>query len=1208
MGRKLFLRHISEAAASPPRDITAVHSPDEGIVACEYTSSRSVLPQTYSIRLLALDISEYPNGNTYMLYTEDDKVDPRVPKTFDVLNPLLNGKSIPEALVEISRGLTDSLTSGMPVNPINLDGDAEESGSEATEDNESEADDLFPDADSDDDNFGLGDLKSVPTRARLASTKEPHRSFGDTASLDKITSDLRATKEAGFRIGIFGELVSGGILCVSIRVTKLGISEEAMQAWSLKRHQYLVLLIRFQDGYRDLAQVKEEAQLVGTTEMRVGLCNRYKPHRADALAVFNQTGPEVSLHQNAAALEPLFIGGPLNDLLREKFCKIIKFRESCSFNWASAEAFVDDVQGKAVSTTQNLNVDESIIDDAPVNRALPAVVMADAVEGKLMKNVPLPLAAMQFVLRHLVRCTEFCLVCHRKVEDTFEALKPYVCSRGLCLYQYMALGFGPSIEWEVLTQPYVVDLLVSFCYTAACQGRLREFPLGIDLKMPGLPHYNDNLTSNSVGYRPASKSADNEKKDARFQKNFSARMDFNNQELLFDSVQKAEAGDMRCGDWLVLRSRETEEDYHYRVEEAMFPTFRLSAPAASRSVASYSTSRHVSVDDYYAPARSRPATPPKALPKGFSMVDCFLYSHAFDTLSQAQKHHAIVTVLETLPSVLEMQKFLKNEERGKDPNLKAWRNRISESALNILRWIIASNRSCIMQDEQLEKEGPKSSSSQSRDDRVGGMDDWMQFRFAQGAPDKEQRFIDCVKQQNDASSKKYPTFFAWHGSPLANWHSIIRQGLNFGEALHGRAFGDGVYMSPHASTSVGYSFMPYRGTMTSTTWPKSVLKISSAVSLNEVVNMPEKFVSRAPHYVVNDIDWIQTRYLFVKSELAHTVAKKPDVEYEQDPKQLAYDDKQKAISVPITAVSKSRRPVQSSSAFKTGVKKLKNMMMTDEATAERQEDDANSMVSDDTERNFLDAEYDSDLMSIDGDAFHRPTSVTPTHPASKNHKRELDANHTDFVPGSLDLSSIKFLDPPKDASPSATKALMRAYERALKTQHSEPLSKLGWWVHPDIINMYQWIVELHSFNPELQLAKDMKMASVTSIVLEMRFTNQYPYSPPFIRVIKPRFLPFNRGGGGHVTEGGAICMELLTNTGWSVVTSIDSVLLQVQLAMCEEEHPGRLMHTSDRNRTAHHGSNLDSYGVGEAVAAYERACRAHGWAVPEGFTKFQFDA
>ena len=52
-------------------------------------------------------------------------------------------------------------------------------------------------------------------------------------------------------------------------------------------------------------------------------------------------------------------------------------------------------------------------------------------------------------------------------EEEFEALKPYVCSKPLCLYQYMSLGFGPSVEHEIATQPYVVDLLVSFAYTSA---------------------------------------------------------------------------------------------------------------------------------------------------------------------------------------------------------------------------------------------------------------------------------------------------------------------------------------------------------------------------------------------------------------------------------------------------------------------------------------------------------------------------------------------------------------------------------------------------------------------------------------------------------------------------------------------------------------------------------------------------------------------
>ena len=96
-------------------------------------------------------------------------------------------------------------------------------------------------------------------------------------------------------------------------------------------------------------------------------------------------------------------------------------------------------------------------------------------------------------------------------------------------------------------------------------------------------------------------------------------------------------------------------------------------------------------------------------------------------------------------------------------------------------------------------------------------------------------------------------------------------------------------------------------------------------------------------------------------------------------------------------------------------------------------------------------------------------------------------------------------------------------------------------------------------------------------------------SPPFIRVVRPRFLGFQQGGGGHVTAGGALCMELLTNSGWSAVSSIESVLLQVRMAIASTEpQPARI--ESDRQ-----------YGVGEAIEAYKRACMAHGWRIPSDF-------
>ena len=77
-------------------------------------------------------------------------------------------------------------------------------------------------------------------------------------------------------------------------------------------------------------------------------------------------------------------------------------------------------------------------------------------------------------------------------------------------------------------------------------------------------------------------------------------------------------------------------------------------------------------------------------------------------------------------------------------------------------------------------------------------------------------------------------------------------------------------------------------------------------------------------------------------------------------------------------------------------------------------------------------------------------------------------------------------------------------------------------------------------------------------------------------------------------------MELLTNSGWSPANSIESVLLQVRMAMCNlEPRPARLQ---EAMRASSHGGyrneNSNDYHIGEAVEAYKRAASAHGWSVP----------
>lgn len=66
---------------------------------------------------------------------------------------------------------------------------------------------------------------------------------------------------------------------------------------------------------------------------------------------------------------------------------------------------------------------------------------------------------------------------------------------------------------------------------------------------------------------------------------------------------------------------------------------------------------------------------------------------------------------------------------------------------------------------------------------------------------------------------------------------------------------------------------------------------------------------------------------------------------------------------------------------------------------------------------------------------------------------------------------------PFESSPSASLAIQRELRAMIKDQEAAPcLRDLGWYMPPDLIgdNLYQWIVEMHSFESPLPIAKDMK--------------------------------------------------------------------------------------------------------------------------------------
>ena len=1108
----------------------------------------------------------------------------------------------------------DKASAGSRHNPVDLDdGDPMQIDSELEPEESDDPDDYGSDA-------GAWSPKSPKHQSSNPAAQGRSGDRAETlASNARLRNDLRFAKDAGFRVCYLGNLLNNGLdgfVTLSCRVAKLGISDEALQAWHLKPDQYFILLIRYTSGYKDIDRLMGQGMSHGSNgvQMRVGLSSRYKMAIDEAIAAFtvledkSKSRKLVSTQVSSASSEKgglgrLFIGKPLDDLLNDRLIPLLRYRNAMGFGWGGAEDFFNDHQGRNLDSQDVVNPKYWAEDPSNHLETLPKLVTQDHLTGN-PKDRSFPLTAMQFALRHLVRCTEFCLVCSCKVEADFEALKPYVCSKPLCLYQYMSLGFGPSIEHEIITQPYVVDLLISFCFTSAIHRKLRYLPTGMALMVPAPTLMTENLVPSFIQHGPVpTGKTPRAKKTKVEQKVITHRAKFNrqNMELLFPP---GAAQVVYPGNWVsFIPPPPAELPFHCRVNEVLHPTVRLGAPvirstrmagqptgvaAAQRAFSAMNRANPFTTDRANVPSTLTPAStpPPTVIAENpvsqYPEIQFIVYDQNFDDLDDNEKQHSICMLLETLPSVQQMSNYLRSKG-GQDTSLRQWAERISPAALGVLRWIIASNRSCIIQVDSLEGSNPRS------EERVSGMPGWMQFRFAQGAPDKEQRFVTSIR--DTTPNAKHPTIFAWHGSPLHNWHGIVREGLHFEKAEHGRAFGDGVYHSLQALTSVGYSSMAHSSSSygigedypsTPGEWPHSQLRISQAIALNEIVNAPSQFVSKTPHLVVAQLDWIQSRYLFVRcnAQGIHLQDSPPIQVYEQDPMYTPVGEKNSQIIIPVTAVSKSRRPVSKVVTVKSGNKKVK--------VANAQELEEIAMVSDETEFEDLEMFFEDTeekLEPLPSKPNKGKDKALPKLPPSA----QSPALQTDFVPGTLDHKTLPLLEPPSYATSMATKALQRELAATLKVQDTHPAHELGWFIDQELINnVYQWIVELHSFESHLPLAKDMKSKGIKSVVMEIRFGKNYPMSPPFVRVIRPRFLSFMAGGGGHVTAGGALCMELLTNSGWSAVSNIESVLLQVRLAMSSTDpKPARL-----------EPGGIRDYQVGEAVEAFVRACYTHGVSLP----------
>ncbi|KAL5022647.1 hypothetical protein ScPMuIL_001802 [Solemya velum] len=166
-----------------------------------------------------------------------------------------------------------------------------------------------------------------------------------------------------------------------------------------------------------------------------------------------------------------------------------------------------------------------------------------------------------------------------------------------------------------------------------------------------------------------------------------------------------------------------------------------------------------------------------------------------------------------------------------------------------------------------------------------------------------------------------------------------------------------------------------------------------------------------------------------------------------------------------------------------------------------------------------------------------------------------------------------------DASPAATKRIFSDLKNLERNG-----GQFGISGSPRGDNLFVWDVQLKDFPDDTRLGKDLRKYATKHkrepvLQLEMQFPGDYPMSPPFVRLIRPRLAFLS----GHVTIGGSICMEMLTKSGWRPCNDIESILVQVRSEIMSDPE-ARLDQCSDR-----------AYGEQEARDAFNRMVHRYGW-------------
>uniref|UniRef100_A0A8C6LEK2 E2 ubiquitin-conjugating enzyme n=1 Tax=Nothobranchius furzeri TaxID=105023 RepID=A0A8C6LEK2_NOTFU len=128
-------------------------------------------------------------------------------------------------------------------------------------------------------------------------------------------------------------------------------------------------------------------------------------------------------------------------------------------------------------------------------------------------------------------------------------------------------------------------------------------------------------------------------------------------------------------------------------------------------------------------------------------------------------------------------------------------------------------------------------------------------------------------------------------------------------------------------------------------------------------------------------------------------------------------------------------------------------------------------------------------------------------------------------------------------------------------------------------SLYEWHVKLRTVDPDSPLHSDLQVLKekegMDYILLNFSYKDNFPFDPPFVRVVSPVL------SGGYVLGGGALCMELLTKQGWSSAYSIESVIMQINATLVKGK------------ARVQFGANKNQYNLARAQQSYKSLVQIH---------------